>query len=56
MRGGGAGSWGVIVSATFQTFPTFNVTLSDVRIFMNWSQIIIGNSCLDSARLMGLLS
>ena len=24
MRDGGAGSWGVIVSATFQTFPTFD--------------------------------
>jgi hypothetical protein len=35
MRGGGAGSWGVIVSATFQTFPTFNVTLSAVKIYTN---------------------
>ncbi|KAF8527008.1 FAD-binding domain-containing protein [Hysterangium stoloniferum] len=24
LRGGGAGSWGVIVSTTFRTFPTFN--------------------------------
>jgi len=38
MRGGGAGSWGVIVSATFQTFPTFNVTFSGVRIFTNTSK------------------
>jgi hypothetical protein len=38
MRGGGAGSWGVIVSATFRTFPTFNVTLSGVRIFTNTSK------------------
>lgn len=28
MRGGGAGSWGVIVSATFRTFPTFNAAVS----------------------------
>ncbi|KAG6908846.1 hypothetical protein DXG01_003012 [Tephrocybe rancida] len=28
IRGGGAGSWGVIVSATFQTFPTFNAAMS----------------------------
>ena len=27
LRGGGAGSWGVITSATFQTFPTFNASL-----------------------------
>ncbi|KAJ7127944.1 FAD-binding domain-containing protein [Mycena epipterygia] len=26
MRGGGGGSWGVIVSATFRVYPTFNVT------------------------------
>ncbi|KAJ7868872.1 FAD-binding domain-containing protein [Mycena leptocephala] len=28
LRGGGAGSWGVLVSATFRTFPTFNATSS----------------------------
>ncbi|KAG6828629.1 hypothetical protein H0H92_007221 [Tricholoma furcatifolium] len=33
MRGGGAGSWGVIVSATFQTFPTFDAAVSTVGIF-----------------------
>ncbi|KAJ7927330.1 hypothetical protein B0H13DRAFT_2556898, partial [Mycena leptocephala] len=26
LRGGGAGSWGIIVSATIKTFPTFNAT------------------------------
>ncbi|KAJ6486820.1 FAD-binding domain-containing protein [Mycena sanguinolenta] len=26
LRGGGAGSWGVIISATIRTFPTFNAT------------------------------
>ncbi|KAJ7729749.1 FAD-binding domain-containing protein [Mycena metata] len=26
LRGGGAGSWGVVVAATFRTFPTFNST------------------------------
>ncbi|KXN85639.1 hypothetical protein AN958_10976 [Leucoagaricus sp. SymC.cos] len=30
MRGGGAGSWGVIVNATFRTFPTFEATRSTV--------------------------
>ncbi|KAJ7472378.1 FAD-binding domain-containing protein [Mycena galericulata] len=30
LRGGGAGSWGVIVSATFRTFPTFNATSSTI--------------------------
>ncbi|KAF7377489.1 FAD-binding domain-containing protein [Mycena sanguinolenta] len=28
LRGGGAGSWGVIVSATFHVYPTFNATSS----------------------------
>ncbi|KXN85640.1 Putative glutamine amidotransferase-like protein C13C5.04 [Leucoagaricus sp. SymC.cos] len=28
MRGGGAGSWGAIVNATFRTYPTFNATQS----------------------------
>ncbi|KAJ6527349.1 FAD-binding domain-containing protein [Mycena vulgaris] len=28
LRGGGSGSWGVIVSATLRTFPTFNATSS----------------------------
>jgi len=29
MRGGGAGSWGVIVSATFRLYPTFNATVCE---------------------------
>lgn len=32
MRGGGAGSWGVTTSATFQTFPTFNVSVSTLTV------------------------
>ncbi|KAK7049188.1 FAD-binding domain-containing protein [Favolaschia claudopus] len=28
LRGGGAGSWGVVISATFRTFPNFNATQS----------------------------
>ncbi|KAJ7171061.1 FAD-binding domain-containing protein [Mycena filopes] len=32
LRGGGAGSWGVIVSATFRTFPTFNSTFSLITL------------------------
>lgn len=32
LRGGGAGSWGVIISATFRTFPIFNATLHTVEI------------------------
>lgn len=35
LRGGGAGSWGVIVSATFRTFPTFNATISLVLMVAN---------------------
>jgi hypothetical protein len=32
MRGGGAGSWGVIVDATFQTYPTFTASGSLITI------------------------
>ena len=32
LRGGGAGSWGVIIDATLRTFPIFNVTLHSVNI------------------------
>ncbi|KAJ7729738.1 FAD-binding domain-containing protein [Mycena metata] len=32
LRGGGAGSWGVIVSATFRTFPTFNSTFASITL------------------------
>jgi len=35
MRGGGAGSWGIIVSATFQTFPTFDSAISFITISTN---------------------
>ncbi|KAK0186366.1 FAD-binding domain-containing protein [Armillaria mellea] len=35
LRGGGAGSWGVVVSATFRTFPTFNATMSLVSMVAN---------------------
>ncbi|KAJ7182772.1 FAD-binding domain-containing protein [Mycena crocata] len=31
-RGGGAGSWGVIVSASFRTFPFFNITFSVIQL------------------------
>ncbi|KAJ7292565.1 FAD-binding domain-containing protein [Mycena rebaudengoi] len=32
LRGGGAGSWGVLFSATVRTFPTFNATHSRIQI------------------------
>ncbi|KAJ7729750.1 FAD-binding domain-containing protein [Mycena metata] len=32
LRGGGAGSWGVIVSASFRTFPTFNATATLIAL------------------------
>ncbi|PBK71123.1 FAD-binding domain-containing protein, partial [Armillaria solidipes] len=35
LRGGGGGSWGVVVSATFRTFPTFNATMSLVSMIAN---------------------
>ncbi|KAF8527001.1 FAD-binding domain-containing protein [Hysterangium stoloniferum] len=35
LRGGGAGSWGVIVSTTFRTFPTFNAAYHMANIMVN---------------------
>jgi hypothetical protein len=32
MRGGGAGSWGVIIDASLSTFPIFNATLHTVSV------------------------
>jgi hypothetical protein len=32
MRGGGAGSWGVVIDATFRTFPIFDATVHNVAI------------------------
>ncbi|KAJ7289381.1 FAD-binding domain-containing protein [Mycena rebaudengoi] len=32
LRGGGAGSWGVVVSASFRAFPTFNITFSLITL------------------------
>ena len=32
LRGGGAGSWGVIIDATLSTFPIFNATLHIVNV------------------------
>ncbi|KAF8577474.1 FAD-binding domain-containing protein [Ramaria rubella] len=37
LRGGGAGSWGVIISATFRVFPTFNAVERDDIIVVNTS-------------------
>ncbi|KAI0050106.1 FAD-binding domain-containing protein [Auriscalpium vulgare] len=37
LRGGGAGSWGVIISATFRTYPAFQVTLQQTTITTNSS-------------------
>jgi FAD/FMN-containing dehydrogenase len=40
LRGGGAGSWGVIVNATFKTYPAFNATQSTVLLTANGSAAI----------------
>ncbi|KAI0248039.1 FAD-binding domain-containing protein [Lactifluus subvellereus] len=32
LRGGGAGSWGVIIDATLRTFPIFNATIHTVNV------------------------
>src|SRR5882724_739996 len=41
LRGGGAGSWGVIISATFRTFPTFDAVWS-VSTFTANSSAAVG--------------
>jgi hypothetical protein len=38
LRGGGAGSWGVIISATFRTFPTFDTVRHHITIVVNSTQ------------------
>jgi hypothetical protein len=44
LRGGGAGSWGVITSATFKTYPTFNATISNfVVTFTNATAAEMGS-------------
>jgi len=40
LRGGGAGSWGVIISTTFRTFPTFDAVHHAVNITANSSEAI----------------
>lgn len=46
LRGGGAGSWGVILSATFRTYPIFNATIHGV--------LIIAPSNASTASLMSM--
>ncbi|KAJ3575466.1 hypothetical protein NP233_g1083 [Leucocoprinus birnbaumii] len=41
LRGGGAGSWGVIVNTTFSTFPTFQAVRSRV-LFLATGSLVIG--------------
>ncbi|KAK0195148.1 hypothetical protein F5146DRAFT_273761 [Armillaria mellea] len=49
LRGGGAGSWGVVVSATFRTFPTFNATISLVSMVAN-DTVAIGSPLATHAK------
>ncbi|KAJ7354414.1 FAD-binding domain-containing protein [Mycena albidolilacea] len=42
LRGGGAGSWGVIISATIRTFPTFNAT-SAITILQVPNNTVVGS-------------
>ncbi|KAF5354162.1 hypothetical protein D9756_007141 [Leucocoprinus leucothites] len=49
MRGGGAGSWGVIVNATFRTYPTFEATQYTILVAANDSSSV-GAICEAQAR------
>ncbi|KAJ7878003.1 FAD-binding domain-containing protein [Mycena olivaceomarginata] len=42
LRGGGAGSWGVIISATIRTFPTFNAT-SAITVLQVPNNTVVGS-------------
>lgn len=41
LRGGGAGTWGIIVNSTFETFPTFQATRSQV-LFLATGGVVVG--------------
>lgn len=38
LRGGGGGSWGVVISATVRTFPIFNATSHSVNIIASTNE------------------
>jgi hypothetical protein len=40
LRGGGAGSWGVITSVTVKTYPTFNATLYSVTLALPSAELV----------------
>jgi hypothetical protein len=40
LRGGGAGSWGVVTTVTVQTYPTFNATLYEVTLKLPSAELV----------------
>ncbi|KAJ7724334.1 FAD-binding domain-containing protein [Mycena maculata] len=54
LRGGGAGSWGVIVSATFKTYPTFNATSSTILLVASNDSVVGALATLHAQHIFDL--
>ncbi|KAF8140748.1 hypothetical protein K438DRAFT_1692595 [Mycena galopus ATCC 62051] len=54
LRGGGAGSWGVIVSATYRTYPTFNATSSFVVLLAQNTSVLSSLATLHAQHIFDL--
>ena len=51
LRGGGAGSWGVIISATIRTFPTFDAVTHEASISLNSSTAVAQLAMLHASHI-----
>ncbi|KAF8528284.1 FAD-binding domain-containing protein [Gautieria morchelliformis] len=54
LRGGGAGSWGVIISATFRVFPTFDAVLHTTTITVNSTEDVRTLSTLHAQHIFDM--
>jgi hypothetical protein len=54
LRGGGAGSWGVIISATFRVFPTFDAVLHSSIITVNSTEDVRTLSTLHAQHIFDM--
>ncbi|KAJ6518477.1 FAD-binding domain-containing protein [Mycena vulgaris] len=54
LRGGGSGSWGVIFSATFRTFPTFNATYSFIVLEASSNAVVAALATVHAQHIFDL--
>ncbi|KAF8528285.1 hypothetical protein JB92DRAFT_3139728 [Gautieria morchelliformis] len=54
LRGGGAGSWGVIISATFRVFPTFDAIHHITTIILNSTEDVSTVSTLHAQHIFDM--